>query len=173
MSLLLADSVSLHFNSCAEAWPFDSRRLCWIGSGEVIGQIGRLCSSQNNNFSVAANNYFLVQVRQSGRFLSRRRERTSAHWPLFPQIICLTISPAFFSAACYGIFTIMITMLSDDLSRIRSKWLVIMFVTADLVSLVLQAAGGVSAFEGLSFNYLQLTYMNFKGYIGVRNDCFE
>lgn len=88
------------------------------GIGEVIGQIGRLASSQNNNFGDTANNYFLVQI------------------------ICLTITPAFFSAACYGIFTIMIAALSDDLSRIRDKWLVIAFVGADIFSLVIQAAGG-------------------------------
>ncbi|GAA99715.1 uncharacterized protein L969DRAFT_52471 [Mixia osmundae IAM 14324] len=111
----------LHFGLAAK-----SRRwwLFVVGVGgitELIGWVGRALSGTDNTASVNASNYFLVQI------------------------VCLTIAPVFFSAACYATLVIIVAHLSqfgDTHSRFSPRRLTWFFVTTDIISLVMQAAGG-------------------------------
>lgn len=58
------------------------------------------------------------------------------------QICCLTLAPAFNSAAIYLILKHLVRQFGREYSRIRPKFYTWIFVTADLGALVLQGAGG-------------------------------
>ncbi|KAJ5722870.1 RTA1 domain protein [Penicillium malachiteum] len=60
-------------------------------------------------------------------------------------LICLTIAPAFFSAAIYICLGKIITIYGTQLARFRPRTYTVIFVSCDLTSLVLQAAGGAIA----------------------------
>ncbi|KAJ5741784.1 RTA1 like protein-domain-containing protein [Penicillium manginii] len=57
-------------------------------------------------------------------------------------LICLTIAPAFFTAAIYICLGRIVTIYGEDISRIRPRTYTIIFVTCDIIALILQAAGG-------------------------------
>jgi hypothetical protein len=57
----------------------------------------------------------------------------------------LILGPAFFSAWAYTILGYCITRLGSAYSLLKPKWYLILFVTADIISLVLQAIGGGQA----------------------------
>ncbi|PKX99676.1 RTA1 domain-containing protein [Aspergillus novofumigatus IBT 16806] len=57
-------------------------------------------------------------------------------------LICLTIGPAFITAAIYLCFGRVIVVYGEGFSRIKSRTYAIIFVTCDLLCLILQAAGG-------------------------------
>lgn len=57
-------------------------------------------------------------------------------------IICLTIGPAFFSAAIYLCLARIVVIYGENLSRVRPRTYTITFITCDLIALVLQATGG-------------------------------
>ncbi|KAJ5084011.1 RTA1 domain protein [Penicillium alfredii] len=57
-------------------------------------------------------------------------------------LICLTIAPAFFTAAIYICLGRIVIVYGEDISRIRPRTYTILFVTCDIIALVLQAAGG-------------------------------
>ena len=67
-------------------------------------------------------------------------------------LICLTIGPAFFTAAIYITFARVVYSCDERLSWIRSRTVSIIFMTCDFVCLVLQATGGAitSTSNGLS-----------------------
>lgn len=56
--------------------------------------------------------------------------------------MCLTIAPAFFSAAIYLCLSRIIDIYSASVSRLKPQFYTYIFVTCDLISLILQAAGG-------------------------------
>ncbi|KAK7550889.1 RTA1 like protein-domain-containing protein [Phyllosticta citricarpa] len=58
------------------------------------------------------------------------------------QIVLLTIAPAFLSAAIYLMLKHLVLAYSPSLSRIPPAWYTWIFIPCDLISLVLQAAGG-------------------------------
>ncbi|KAJ5301684.1 hypothetical protein N7508_006547 [Penicillium antarcticum] len=58
------------------------------------------------------------------------------------QIVTLTLAPAFWSAAIYLTLKHEVNVLGPQYSLIRAKWYPYIFVTCDLISLVLQGAGG-------------------------------
>jgi len=96
-------------------------RLYWIiptvalcGLGEVIGWSGRLWSSKN---PLNGNAYLM-------------------------QITCTIIAPVFLTAALYTILGLIINILGSEYSRFKSKTYLKVFVTADVLALVIQAAGG-------------------------------
>lgn len=62
--------------------------------------------------------------------------------PFLMQIITLIIAPVFFSAWCYTILGMSISTLGQQYSFLRPKWYIIIFVTCDFISLILQAVGG-------------------------------
>ncbi|KAJ5241212.1 RTA1-domain-containing protein [Penicillium citrinum] len=82
--------------------------------GEVVGYVGRVMM-HDNPFSF---NAFLVYL------------------------ICLTIAPAFFTAAIYICLGRIVIVYGEDISRIRPRTYTIIFVTCDIIALILQAAGG-------------------------------
>ncbi|RAH47682.1 RTA1 domain-containing protein [Aspergillus brunneoviolaceus CBS 621.78] len=57
-------------------------------------------------------------------------------------LICLTIAPAFFTAAIYICLGRIVIVYGEGISRIRPRTYTILFVTCDIIALVLQAAGG-------------------------------
>ncbi|PLB36248.1 RTA1 domain-containing protein [Aspergillus candidus] len=58
-------------------------------------------------------------------------------------LICLTIAPAFFTAAIYlCLARIIIVHEGEDISRLRPRTYTIIFICCDVISLILQAAGG-------------------------------
>ena len=61
------------------------------------------------------------------------------------QICCLTLSPAFNSAAIYLMLKHIVRQFGREWSRIRPKYYTWGFITADVFALVLQAAGGAMA----------------------------
>ncbi|CAG8247719.1 unnamed protein product [Penicillium salamii] len=81
---------------------------------EVIGYVGRVLL-HNNPFDF---NAFLMYL------------------------ICLTIAPAFFTAGIYLCLGRIITVYGERYSRLKPRTYVYIFVTCDLISLILQAAGG-------------------------------
>lgn len=58
------------------------------------------------------------------------------------QICCLIISPAFISAGIYVTLKHVVINFGEEWSRLRPSWYTYIFITADLLSLVLQGAGG-------------------------------
>ncbi|KAF4233393.1 hypothetical protein CNMCM8980_000407 [Aspergillus fumigatiaffinis] len=76
-------------------------------------------------------------------------------------LICLTIGPAFITAAIYLCFGRVIIVYGEGFSRIKSRTYAIIFVTCDLLCLVLQAAGGaVTATAGRDQDGLRHTGVN-------------
>lgn len=63
---------------------------------------------------------------------------------LFPSryLICLTIAPAFFTAAIYLCLGRIVIVYGEDISRLRPRTYTIIFITCDVIALILQAAGG-------------------------------
>ena len=60
-------------------------------------------------------------------------------------LIGLTIGPAFLTASIYLCLGRIITIFSVDLSILKPKWITIIFVICDFISLLLQAIGGAIA----------------------------
>ena len=58
------------------------------------------------------------------------------------QICCLIISPAFVSAGLYLTLKHIVLSFGESWSRLRPAWYTYIFIAGDLVSLVLQGAGG-------------------------------
>jgi hypothetical protein len=88
------------------------------GTGlEIVGYIGRVMLWQDD-FN---NNYFIIYL------------------------VGLTIGPAFFSAAIYLCLARIIAIYGHGLSWFTPKFITCFFVASDLLSLVLQAAGGAIA----------------------------
>ncbi|GKZ18429.1 hypothetical protein AbraIFM66951_000988 [Aspergillus brasiliensis] len=76
-------------------------------------------------------------------------------------LICLTIGPAFITAAIYLCFGRVIMVYGEGFSRIKSRTYAIFFVTCDLLCLILQAAGGaVTATAGRDQDGLRHTGVN-------------
>ncbi|EYB24022.1 hypothetical protein FG05_03045 [Fusarium graminearum] len=62
--------------------------------------------------------------------------------PFQAQVCCLIIGPAFNSAAVYLMLKYIVTLFGSEWSLLKPKLYTIIFIGADIVSLVLQAAGG-------------------------------
>ncbi|KAF2269457.1 RTA1-domain-containing protein [Lojkania enalia] len=60
-------------------------------------------------------------------------------------LVCITIGPAFFSAAIYLCLARIITVYGTHLSLLQPRTVAISFMIADLVALALQSAGGAIA----------------------------
>jgi hypothetical protein len=83
---------------------------------EIIGYIARILL-YNNPFDPSGNDFIIY-------------------------IVTLTIGPAFFSAAIYLCLGRIVVALGEHLSRFRPRTYTLIFCTCDLLSLILQAAGG-------------------------------
>ncbi|KAF4984785.1 hypothetical protein FZEAL_76 [Fusarium zealandicum] len=64
------------------------------------------------------------------------------HIPFQAQVCCLIIAPAFNSAAIYIMLKHMVELFGAKWSILEPKQYTVIFITADLISLVLQATGG-------------------------------
>jgi hypothetical protein len=84
--------------------------------GEIIGYIARILLYQNP-FDPSGNNFLIY-------------------------IVCLTISPAFLSAAIYLCLGRIVVVFGEQISRLRPRTYTLIFCGCDFFSLVLQAAGG-------------------------------
>ncbi|MCJ1366877.1 hypothetical protein MMC16_006008 [Acarospora aff. strigata] len=65
--------------------------------------------------------------------------------PFLMYIVTLTIAPAFFAAAIYLCLGRIIVVFGDHVSRFKPRTYTLTFITADVLSLVFQAAGGALA----------------------------
>ena len=62
--------------------------------------------------------------------------------PFFAQICCLIIGPAFNSAAIYLMLKHLTALFGPQWSLLKPKQYTMIFITSDVISLILQAAGG-------------------------------
>ncbi|KAH1280856.1 hypothetical protein KXV81_008204 [Aspergillus fumigatus] len=62
--------------------------------------------------------------------------------PFLQYLICLTLGPAFLSAAIYICLGHIVVVYGEGISRLKPRTYTIIFVLCDFLSLVLQAAGG-------------------------------
>lgn len=97
----------------------------WIGAGlEVAGYVGRFKSSSDPYYL----DYFLVQI------------------------VCLTIAPAFIMGGVYYLLAKFAMIYGEEISRLKPMWYSYIFITCDLLSIVLQAIGGGMAAVALTDN---------------------
>ncbi|GAA5990625.1 hypothetical protein JCM10908_003159 [Rhodotorula pacifica] len=104
--------------------------LCMVAGGllEVLGWAGRLWSHfAPANFS-----------------------------PYVMQICCLVIAPTFYSAVLYWAAGLAIAHVAPNKSWFTAKWFKTFFITADVVSLVVQAVGGGMAGSAVGTNPQQV-----------------
>ena len=60
-------------------------------------------------------------------------------------LVCLTIGPAFLSASIYLCLARIVVIYGEGISRFRPAFYTVTFICCDLLSLLLQAAGGAIA----------------------------
>ena len=60
-------------------------------------------------------------------------------------LVCLTIGPAFISASIYLCLSRLVVIEGTEIARFAPKFYTLVFICCDIVSLVLQAAGGALA----------------------------
>ena len=75
----------------------------------------------------------------------RKEANSSFLIPTYRYLICLTIAPCFFTAAIYLIFSRLVLLHGRSLARFKPRTYTIIFITCDIVALVLQAVGGALA----------------------------
>lgn len=68
------------------------------------------------------------------------------------QIICLTLAPAFFMGGVYFLLAKFAMIYGAGVSRLRPMWYSYIFVSCDLISIILQAIGGGMAAMALQDN---------------------
>jgi hypothetical protein len=104
--------------------------LCLGLIAEVIGYVARILL-HNNPFDPTGNNFIMY-------------------------IVCLTIAPAFLSAAIYLCLGRIVVVYGESLSRFRPRTYTLLFCGCDILSLVLQAAGGGIASGAITQSQTQL-----------------
>ncbi|KAK4939458.1 phospholipid-translocating ATPase rsb1 [Elasticomyces elasticus] len=65
-----------------------------------------------------------------------------AKTPFLMYLVCLTMGPAFLSAAIYLCISRIVVVYSESVSRFRPATYTLIFITCDFLALLLQAAGG-------------------------------
>ncbi|KAJ9115829.1 hypothetical protein QFC22_004970 [Naganishia vaughanmartiniae] len=90
----------------------------------------------------------------SGQVVSNVWTRQPSYWWILATLVpgglleivgwagSLILAPCFFSAFDYTLLGLCIKHLGEDYSLLNSKWYMILFVIADVISLVIQAVGG-------------------------------
>ncbi|GAB1311379.1 phospholipid-translocating ATPase rsb1 [Madurella fahalii] len=77
------------------------------------------------------------------RVLMRDNMFTNSYFIMY--LVCLTIGPAFLSAAIYLSLSRLVVIYAPDRARFRPQVYTYIFIVCDLVALILQAAGGAVA----------------------------
>jgi RTA1 like protein len=72
---------------------------------------------------------------------------SAEEYKLTERAVCLTIAPVFFSASIYVTLSKSIVFFAPELSRFKPQLFYWIFIPADIVCLVLQAAGGALSTE--------------------------
>ena len=103
---------------------------------EVVGYLGRI-QMHNNPFLFTP----LLEYAWTLACLSTNLSAPDADYRA-RYLICLTIAPAFLSASIYICLGRIVTIYGEKISRLRPRTYTLVFVGCDLVSLILQAAGG-------------------------------
>ncbi|KAG8529694.1 uncharacterized protein KY384_005175 [Bacidia gigantensis] len=91
-------------------------------------------------FSAMIGGCILEVIGYSARILLHDNVFVFNNWLMY--LICLTIAPCFFSAAIYLTFTRFIILHGVQYARLKPRTYTIIFITWDIISLALQAAGG-------------------------------
>ncbi|KAH8798504.1 RTA1-domain-containing protein [Flagelloscypha sp. PMI_526] len=93
-------------------WLIPTAVLCALG--EVLGWSGRLW----NHYNVEKDTPFMIQIS------------------------CTIISPTFLLAINFLVFGRVVNLLGQEYSLLPSRWISILFISADLIALVVQGVGG-------------------------------
>lgn len=72
------------------------------------------------------------------------------------QIVCITIAPVFFCSAIYVLLSQVILFIDTSLSRCKPQLFYWIFIPCDIVSLVLQAAGGALSCVARTYDAVQI-----------------
>lgn len=113
-------------------WGFMFGSICGLIL-EVLGYVARL-KMRDNPFIDCWFTMYVFDIQTWSNFL---QSLTGARY-----MVCLTIAPAFISGAIYISLARIIGVYTTQLSRIRQRSYSLIFVACDVVSLLLQAAGG-------------------------------
>lgn len=71
------------------------------------------------------------------------------------QIICLIIGPAFFAAGVYLSLKHLVITFGEQYSPIKAKWYTWTFIMADIISLIMQGAGGAITPTSRDYNTIE------------------
>lgn len=123
MAIIMGIFMGIHtvLGCWAQQWWFV---ICFFaGTGlEMAGYIGRTLSADD----VVNLDYFLVQI------------------------ICLTIAPAFLMGGIYYLLAELVVIYGTDFAALKPLQYAYTFLTCDIISLIIQAAGGGIAAEALT-----------------------
>ncbi|KAL4880672.1 parasitic phase-specific protein PSP-1 [Aspergillus karnatakaensis] len=112
---------------------------------EIAGYVCRLIL-HDNPFDFIG---FLLQISDIIRVLCSSI-RTLIH------AVCITVAPVFFCAAIYVLLSQTILQINDQISRFKPRLLYWIFIPCDIISLILQAAGGGLSCIGTTQSDIQL-----------------
>jgi hypothetical protein len=100
---------------------------------EIIGYVGRILYNQNPWDDAG----FLIQISEP-----HHPSPISDTLQLTHILVLITIGPVFFAAAIYVLLYQIVNYIDRSASRVNPKFFYWVFIPADIISLVLQAAGG-------------------------------
>ncbi|OQE38447.1 hypothetical protein PENCOP_c008G03401 [Penicillium coprophilum] len=118
-----------------------SVEFCIIFGVCSLIQIGQLIKWRLWSFSIAVILGSSTEViGYFGRILLHNNAYSSAGFKT--QLCTLTIAPAFWSAAIYLTLKHGVNVFGQQYSKLRAKWYPYIFITCDIISLILQGVGG-------------------------------
>ncbi|CAG8264881.1 unnamed protein product [Penicillium olsonii] len=97
---------------------------------EIVGYVGRIII-HDNPFDF---NGFIMQI-SSSTISSMPSDSNNPK-------VCITVAPVFFCAAIYVLLTQTILHIDERVSRFKARYFSWIFISCDIVSLILQAVGG-------------------------------
>ncbi|KAI9744389.1 MAG: hypothetical protein M1818_001918 [Claussenomyces sp. TS43310] len=110
----------------------------------AVGQIGLAIRYKTWGYMVATVLGFIGEIiGYAGRIMLWSDPFSKNDFLIY--LVCLTIAPAFLSAAIYLCLARIVVIYGEGISRFRPRWYTIVFCSCDFFSLVLQAAGGAIA----------------------------
>ena len=138
--------------------PFSNSFACASDISNTLSRMGLLCYHDMRSYSGGTRIYrankitlWSIWIYEFSTVRHIIRYRFAWHWKFYhwyncnphSYLVCLTIAPAFFGAAIYlCLARIIIIHEGENISRLKPRTETVIFVTCDVISLVLQAAGG-------------------------------